>query len=232
MIWVWSGLGVALLLLLLLIWFSDVRTGIHFSRVAEDDHFNIRVRALFGLVRFEYSVPIMKFKGLKGLLIEQQSGTSLPGDLNKKTEDEEWIDKHRIRLFLDQTKQLLKYTEGLTEWTRQSMKKVRCTELRWSTRIGVVDAPETAILSGIVWGVKSAVMRVAYKYVNVQAKPVLHVFPIYNRTHFSTEFIVVTHIRAGQALLAGLRLLPRIKRVKGGFLVWRRTLFQPSNSRT
>jgi hypothetical protein len=209
---------------LLLVWFSDVRLKGHFSRIGSNDHLNIQVRALYGVIRVEYVIPIMKLQGLKGLMIEREK--------NQLQEEQktEWIDKGKIVEFYQKAKLMLTHTDGLTEWLKQTMKQFRCTELRWTTRLGLKDAPGTAILSGVVWGLKSSIIHILAKNVKMQVLPVLHVFPLYNRLHFSTEVMVAGHIRAGTAIWAGLKLLRRISKAKGGLKTWQRLMSSKPSS--
>ncbi len=214
----------ALIVLLILVWYSDVRIQGHFSRVGENDHINIHVKALYGIIRFQYVIPVIKFQGLKGLMIEREK------NLFQREDRKEWIDKGKIMQFFENTKLMIHHTHGLTDWAKQTFKHVKCTELRWTTRVGLPDAPDTAILTGAIWALKSNILHLTSKFMSIETQPKLHVFPLYNRTHFSTEVIATTHIRAGTVLFAGLKLLPRIKKAKNGFQAWRKLLIKPSSS--
>lgn len=225
MIWLWICVIIGQSLLAFVVMLSNIRMQMHFSRVGENDHFIIRVRALYGLVRFHYVIPLLKFAGLKGIFIEHKHG--MTKDIRPSSQD--IIDMKKITQFYEQSNKLLTHTEGLTTWTKQTMKHVSVTELRWSTRIGLKDAPQTAILTGVIWGLKSSIVHLGAKNTMLRTQPKLHVFPLYNRQHFSTEVIVVGHIRVWQATLAGMKLLRRIWRVKGGLATWKRAVFKPSS---
>ncbi len=103
---------------------------------------------------------------------------------------------------------------------KQTLAKVECTELKWITRVGVGDAPETAITTGAIWGIKSSLLGFSIRYVKLTAKPRIDVIPQYNEKQFSTEFRFAGRIRVWFVVVAGVRLLVRAAKVKGGIRTW------------
>ncbi|MNY41936.1 hypothetical protein D3C86_1767840 [compost metagenome] len=103
---------------------------------------------------------------------------------------------------------------------KQTMAKVECTELKWITRVGLGDAPETAITTGTIWAIKSSLLGFSMPYVKLTAKPRVDVVPQYNEKQFATEFHMVNRIRVWYAVTAGIRLVYRAAKVKGGIRSW------------
>lgn len=223
----WGWLLLALMTLFSAVCFSRVRFYGFYSRVENNDRFYVKVRALFGLIRLKFDVPIIKFKGLLGG-VDMKTESVNGMNTNMLAEGETIIDREKILRYYRKTKLALQATFEMKEWVRDTLRQVSCTDLKWTTRVGVGDAPETAIMTGIVWTLKSSVLAYIFQFVNRDAKPRIRVFPQYNQTHFSTEISCIAQIRLGQAIFAGLHLLVRIMKVKGGIKAWQNILSKAS----
>ncbi|MFK7696483.1 DUF2953 domain-containing protein [Paenibacillus sp. HJGM_3] len=226
--WIWIGVSAVVQLATTIAMLSSVYLHVHFSKLGQNDRFHIRVKALFGLIKLDYEVPKLKLSGLKALLYEGEM--SVNGKTASVSDGAGVIDRRKIMQFFEQTKLLLTHTEGLNAWTKETMRLLKCTEFRWTTRVGLNDAPETAVLTGLIWALKSSILHLAAKRIRLQAQPVIHVFPLYNRLHFTTEFLAEGHLRAGSALWAGLKLLRRIAKAKEGLSTWRKSVLGTSRS--
>ncbi|RTE10505.1 DUF2953 domain-containing protein, partial [Paenibacillus whitsoniae] len=86
--------------------------------------------------------------------------------------------------------------------------------------VGLGDAPETAITTGAVWGIKSSLIGFGARYVQMTAKPMVNVVPLYNQKQFATELHMKGRIRMWWVLKAGIRLVVRAAKVKGGLRTW------------
>src|SRR5690554_4663972 len=77
MVWFWIGF-VGIVLIVMAVW-SNVYGHILYSKDGHDDLLDVKIKALFGAFRYHYSVPIIKFKGLKqGISIEKDKSTNIP----------------------------------------------------------------------------------------------------------------------------------------------------------
>jgi hypothetical protein len=104
---------------------------------------------------------------------------------------------------------------------------LECTQFRWQTRIGLGDAPETAITTGIVWGLKSSLLGLTLPHIDLKTKPFVQVAPQYNSQHFSTDLLCKLQIRVFYLVQAAFRLLPRIWKAKGSWKSWQHILAKP-----
>jgi hypothetical protein len=222
MIWLWLIAGI-LVAGMLLFAFSDIRLKIRFSHTEGDEYLSVDARGLYGLLRYRYAVPIIYWSE-EGLRIKKEkiNRNGLQGD-EKLT-----INRDKVEDFFHRSKLLLSYTARLLEWTKGVMAHTVCTEISWVTRVGLGDAADTAITTGVVWGLKTSLLGYLFRYIRLEAKPALSVQPQFNRMQFSTEGVCVMKIKVGYALYAVFLLLNRILRVKGGLRTWRKLLFKPS----
>ncbi|MFD0694886.1 DUF2953 domain-containing protein [Paenibacillus sp. GCM10027628] len=216
----WLGLvGFLIVIALLITMFSFIRGEFYFSRVKDNDTLSMEMRALFGLVRYRYVIPIIQFKSFaQGIMIKSETVNKTSTELKDATKDH--ITKEKVVEFFKQAKIALVNTLNFYDWMKQTLAKVQCTEIKWITRIGIGDAPETAITTGAIWAIKSSLLGFAAKFVQVQTRPRVEVIPQYNEPQFSTEFRLAGRIRVWFVLFAGVRLLARAAKIKGGIRTW------------
>lgn len=93
-----------------------------------------------------------------------------------------------------------------------SRRSVRCQQLKWQTVIGTGDAAETALLIGLLWGVKSSVSAVASRYFIMETVPQFRLHPDYAVSRLETRVTCILAFRLGEAILTTLRILLHIAR--------------------
>ncbi len=220
MVWVW--ILMLLIVVMFVVLFSKVTAQIVYSRKEEDDNFYVRIKALFGVIRFRYAIPNINFQGFKkGLSIEREETTNIPM-LDKK--DHITVDRKDVVSRYEQLKVLIGHVLGFNRWLMTTLKRTHCSQISWATDIGLDDAAETAITTGMIWGLKTSILGILFNQIRLEAQPQLAVVPHFNHTQFSTDFECNVNIRLGYALLAGMYLLIRIYKVKGGIKTWRNIL--------
>ncbi|WP_409346558.1 DUF2953 domain-containing protein [Paenibacillus sp. MBLB4367] len=206
MSWLWAGaVAVALLAVLLA---SRIRLKLYFSRVGADDHLFVEARALFGIVRFKYEVPIIRFLGIfEGIEIRSETvdrkKNVLMDGVGDNVSPDRFLDLYR------KANVLLERIVGFADWVKGTLARVHCTQLQWATYIGIGDAAQTAVLTGAIWGLKTSLLGILFRFVKLDAKPELLVQPQYNRMQFATKVRFMFQMRLGVVLLAGMRLLVR-----------------------
>ncbi|MGO4270780.1 DUF2953 domain-containing protein [Paenibacillus sp. TAF58] len=216
----WLGIVVLIIIFVAFVFlFSFIRGEFNFTRVKDNDTLSVEMRALFGLIRYRFVIPIIQFKGFtQGILIKSEIVSKSSSKLMDESKDH--ITKERILNAYHQAKEAIVHTLNLYDWMKLTLAKVECTELKWITRVGVGDAPETAITTGAIWGIKSSLLGFSISYVKLMAKPRIDVIPQYNEKHFSTDFRFAGRIRVWFMVVAGIRLFSRAAKVKGGIRTW------------
>ena len=203
------GIAVALVAIVTVILASSLQMRIRYSLFGANNDFSVELKALFGLVRYRYAVPAIRLKGLfRLLMLTEQDGTAMSDREREKT-----VTKEKVERFFRLSRKMMASTYGFNAWMKAALFRVTCNELYWRTRIGLGDAPDTAIASGIAWGVKTTALAYLFRNVNLKTKPSIRVEPQFNRTLFSTELSCILKIRAVHAIIAGMLLLFRILKV-------------------
>ncbi len=181
------------------------------------------VRALFGLIQLKFEIPKIKAKGPK-------EGVEIRADAELDNLDQEVADikkkinvKEAVELFQD-IKLLKNHVYHFPEWSKGALSNIKCIHFHWTTKIGIEEAPSTAMAIGGILGVKSSFVSFLSKRIKLLQRPDIRVIPFYNQLLFSTDLTIHMKVRHFHALLAVSRLLFRIMIMKNGFKVWSKML--------
>lgn len=223
--WIWALLIVLLVGVLILV--SKIETTVTIKRVGDNDHISIWFRALYGMVRYHYEVPMIKFKGIWEGFNYKSEHSEFLGTQKVKEND---IPLVRIKEGLEDALTVMKHTYGMLDWIKAMLRHVNCTRLQWNTHIGTQDAAETAISTGGAWAVKSWLLGYIFRYVRLDTEPRISVNPQYNQKIFATEAKFTCTISTGIALYSGLRLYMRVRKEKEGIRVWKRVFLKRKRS--
>lgn len=229
MSWWWLWILVAAASVGLLLYFSPIAVHLTYSRLQGDDKLKLTVKVLYGMISFKFKVPLMRFQGLlKGFSVKTDTDYKEPDKKDFEPNPTRHINKDEIVDFYLKLKHAVRHTFGMVDWLKETMSMVHFTQLDWTTRIGIGDAADTAITTGLIWGIKSSTLGYLFQFLHLDAKARINVVPMYNQTLFTTECLCIAKIRLGHAIIAGLHLLVRILRVKGGIKAWQNILFKAS----
>lgn len=222
--WVWICIGI-LLVILVTIWLSDIQIHLQFRKFAHNDEITLQIRLLFGLVKLDYKVPRLTLEGWqKGLTYRQKETDNVFGSHNK--EHVGHLDFEKLKQKHEKFQLLINATSGWKIWYKQFLRKIRVTKMNWSTDIGIGSAADTAVATGVVWAVKSVATGWAAGTFRFMQNPRLAVYPQFHTPQFATELDCIAKIRFGQAIVAGLALIVRVLKVKGGLRTWQNILFK------
>lgn len=223
-IWVLLAIGLVLLfVILLLIVLSSMITmsfGIRLS--TKECKVNIRITMLFGLLRREYDIPVKVANGAVELEIKE-----VP---DKEEQDEDGDEPAKS---IPMSFPLRGLNGGLTKspsfkrWMKRTLTRIRLKELKWTTRVALDNAAETAVATGLMWSIKHTLLGwVSYK-LKMEQIPQLDISPIFNGPpQISTEMRCIAEISCGKAMYAGLVLMVRVLKMKGGIKSWQNTQFK------
>ncbi len=217
--WWWIALAAALAVLLVVTLFSSVRVRLKYYREGENDEIDAALTALFGIVRLRYKIPTVELKpwlrGIRLKVAPAESSGVLP-ELDFAREE--------IKRFVKRVRKLIVHMKDFKQFFSDTLKHFHVVELRWETRFGVGDAAETGMTGGLVWGVKSAVLGLASRYLTFEKRPAVQVTPMFNQSTFRTDVVVRTRIKVFRLIAIGAMLVYRVLKRRGGWIVWLRTL--------
>lgn len=221
------GAGLFFLLLLILALSPVVVRG-QYRRIGTDDNAELRIRALFGMINYHWELPIVKFKLSNVEVKEEISAENAGGKSNDSSMQH--INSHTIMQSIDRWKLLLKQTQDMMGWMRTTLSHVKLTEWKWKTQVGVDDAMWTAMLTGLIWSVKTTTIGVLSQFIRLTADPRVSVDPVYSRAYFTTEGQFTASLSFGYAIFTAVRLIFKMRKaengVPGGFVGLQRILMR------
>ncbi|MGG6309635.1 DUF2953 domain-containing protein [Paenibacillus macerans] len=225
--WIWLG-GILILLLLIaaLILLSTITINLTMRKKNRDDTILLDITLLYGFVNIHYQVPSILLKNLRdGLQIERDRPENVLQKDSSSTNEE--VNKDKVDKWMDEFQRLLEATKGFRTWLKATLRRVSFRKLEWSTNIALSDAAHTATLTGVLWGVKATLVGWLTCYISLKQRPKLFVVPVFGSAPlFSTEIRCIAKIRCGYAIYAGLVLIVRVLKVKGGVKKWLTILFK------
>lgn len=219
--WGWMLAGGAAVAIALLA--SKVSFELFYSRVKDNDRLYIYCKAVYGLIQYRFEVPVIAFKGFKkGVMLKEEHvnerGDSLLGEGTAE------INKDKVIQYFKKAKIFVEATYHMRDWLYDTMSKVTCTQLKWSTRIGLGDAPETAITTGIVWTLKSSLLTFMFTHIKRCGNPDIQVIPDYRQTVFTTELMWKGQMRFDQACASLILFMVRAFKKRGSIKAWQKIL--------
>ncbi|MFS8512834.1 Protein of unknown function [Planifilum fulgidum] len=209
-----------LLFLLLLIPFTTLSIRFQYRREGDDDELGVTVRWIGGLVRFHYSVPLIKRED-EGLAVRQKlqtgKGKTLTGKRRRITL--ETVGRYQRRF-----QSLKRRVRDLNDTIRLFLRHVTCERLEWATTIGTGDAAETGVLTGMAWAIKTALVQAVGRHVRWARPPALDVRPSFGERRLQSHLLCIVRFRLGHLILAVTRLYLNMR--KGSEGTWRNTPFR------
>ncbi|MNB89360.1 hypothetical protein D3C75_363900 [compost metagenome] len=222
----WLAVPLALLLLVIvLVMSSSIHFHFRLCRIGKDDRIEFDIKALFGLVKFHYELPKLIYEGIaRGVRVKLEESGIAP--VTKEADSVERIDDETLRDWRDKLKEALQATQGLKRWMKNLLSHVRITRFDWSTDFSLGDAAYTATATGALSGLKWGLVGWISRYVRLQRSPRMFVVPVFRDDElcFSTEAVCTGKLPVSSVFYAGIQLLWRVIRVKGGLSRWIRLL--------
>jgi hypothetical protein len=227
LIWLWV-IAAVMVIVMLVLCFGYIQGQIHFVRIEKQDHLDLQMQAVVGVKIFRF-LPVFKIKSFsKQILIPLQK--SQPAHAEQHTDKSKPKPKGKMKANFQMVQLLRQNTTHLYAWMKNTLAHIECTQLKWITRVGIGDAPQTAIAAGAVWGMKSSLLGYMMHLVQVRSKPLVEVVPQYNHAQFSTDLSTAAGIRPIYIVWSGIELLWRIMKIKGGLRNWYRVISRPKMS--
>lgn len=193
-------------LLCIIVMISHIQVKFYFKKDQANDKIAYHIKALLGIIRLQFEVPVVKFKGVNDSNMD-----------NTKTS--------KAKNFFRHFQNLRTHVYGFSDWYTKALSKIKCIELSWNTKVGIGDAPVTAITTGLIWALKTTLLGFIFRKITLRTKLVLDVTPCYHQKHFTTELVSELKVRHFFALLTVLELLIRIMKIKGGLKMWIYTVY-------
>lgn len=191
-----------ILFIFVLLIFTNISITIDFVHLQDDDHFQLKIRALRGLIRYNYEVPVIKIdKEDFGIVYEERSK-----GLRNSQQVKKWT-LPDIRQRMAEMKRLLGNIVHLSIIIKKFLKTVKVQHLEWHSKIGLKEADNTAKLIGIIWSAKGLTIGMISRYMKLMIRPDVSLIPSFQHPVTQTRLLCMFEVRAGNAILAGIKIL-------------------------
>ncbi|NBI30424.1 DUF2953 domain-containing protein [Chengkuizengella marina] len=221
MLWVW-GLLFILFVLCLWVMISFIKIQISLKRIHKDDRFSVDVYLFRRLFHYQYEISLVEFRNaFDGVELKSKSSKKLA---KSDSDGESLITPKNIWDYLKDARELVTHFIGFSKWLSQSMTYIHCTHLKWKTSVGIGGAPETAMLTGIIWGVNSNIISYFINKIKMNVRPELEVHPLYNKIDIYIDAECILKIRIAHAIYIAIHFMIRLLKAKGGFKTWKSIL--------
>lgn len=197
---------IILLFLIILIILTKITIHLTYRHHNDDDHLIVELRALFGLIRYQKSIPLIKVDDDSPSIIVKGKGPD-------ESESQSKITSHDVLKSLKNYRDILEHVFQLHTIVKKFLKKVSVKKLEWYSAIGIGDAANTGTGCGALWAIKGSIVGLISHYFNVEEMPKLMVYPNFQQVIVQTELSCMFQFRIGNAMLAGIKL---VKFWKGG----------------
>ncbi|WP_245640171.1 DUF2953 domain-containing protein [Paenibacillus dakarensis] len=222
-IFLWLLALVIFVFLLIIVMASTITMRMHLVLRGTEYKLNVEGKMLFGLVNVKYEFPFNVID--TGIRLVRMLLTSEKSEESYEDSEENPVNKRALQ-FSDM-KLLFRATNGLKEWMINTMSIMEMSKSRWETSIALDNAAETAAAAGMVWGVKHTIFGMLSFYLRLTDIPQLQVRPDFTGPpQLSSDMSFEIQMNFGRALYAGLILMVRILRSKGGLKTWRKVMFR------
>lgn len=194
------------------------------SKQGKNDEVVFNIKMLYGLIRFHYELPMMKFENMKkGIIIKVEKRKNVG---SRKAEDTEThVNKRKIDIWMREIQEILEATESFKIWLKRTLSRLSIVKFTWSTTFCVGDAASTGVVTGLIWSTKTFIVGWLSYQVQMKNYPQLLVIPVFDdRPQFSTEMSCTAHISCGYAIYAGMVLMVRVLKIKGGLKSWKKIM--------
>lgn len=174
----------------------------------DNDHFKVKLRAWFGLLRYTIDVPMVKLDDDgPNILVEEKN---IRGDENSPSNEKESKKKITPSNFinsLNDTKEMITHVMEMHKIIRNFLKKVKIDHVLWKTLFGTGDAAATGTMTGAIWALKGSIIGLISGYMRLQTQPSLEVIPSFQKAVIQTQFSCIIQFRLGNAILVGFKIL-------------------------
>ncbi|WP_199623123.1 DUF2953 domain-containing protein [Paenibacillus alkalitolerans] len=218
----WWILLAVFMLIIIAVLVSRVDIRVKYIREAENDEVFANVALLFGLVKLRYRVPAVRLKGLFAGIALRVHKPHAPGT----SPTDQMITREDVARLVRRFRDIVRSVSNYTEWVTDTLSHFHVVKVRWKTRFGLGEAPETAVTAGIVWSMKSTLLAQLLRLFKLETRPELAVDPDFNEIGFRTEAELHLHVRVFRLLQAAAMLIVRIFRNGGGWKEWRQIVFR------
>jgi len=197
-----------MLFLIIVLFFVSIRIEFQYCHKRDKNQGSITFFVFGDIIRYQIKIPALSMDVSRQELWFKS--------LTKTKEEEKKITKEEVKKYMELSQQMVRRIEHFYQIISRFFKQVTFEKLQWETSIGTGDAAETGILTGVLWGAKTALIATAGKIFRWQKRPMIEIRPHFTDFVFETKFHSIIRFRIGHAILAINRILLQLISTRRG----------------
>ncbi|MBP1915377.1 hypothetical protein J2Z23_002335 [Lederbergia galactosidilyticus] len=159
----------------------------------------IKGKSLFGLLRFQKEWNIADILEFEKSIEKDETEQEIPLQFSSL-----W----------DEVKNIPRNIRPFRRIINQFLMKIKINQFEWKTTIGLGDAADTGVATGVIWSLKGTLISWLRNYLSFLKNPVLIVQPNYQQTAFESNFQCMMKIKVGNAMVTAYKLAKEWKKHK------------------
>lgn len=200
--------------------YLPLKINIKFIRKGDDENIHTNFYMLNGLIKHTINIPFIDI--ISNITDNEFIKTSIHSktQIIQKEEDSTAIDEKKlnlneIRLLVEN---IFRFRRRYFQIIKYVQDNIRIDNIYWCTRIGMEDAGDTAILCGILWGIKTNLIMCLKRKYSLNCI-YTDIRPCYTEKRFDIVFDCIVALKLGYIIIAGIKIF--LIRIKGGVEVER-----------
>ncbi|TLS39106.1 DUF2953 domain-containing protein [Pseudalkalibacillus caeni] len=198
------SLIVLILFLFILLSLLRLTITINLMHAENDDSLSIRVTALFGIIRYTFTMPLLSFSEEEAS-VDVESEGSLNNNTVEKANNK--ISLKTLFKNMEEFQLKIKQIADFHSIVRRFLNHITVHQLHWQTAFGLGDAAATGTAAGIVWTIKGGIVTFVSTYMRLKDEPLLEVRPIFQGVTSFTHLECMISFRLGHAMGAALKIV-------------------------
>jgi len=197
----------AIIILIFILLYSNIKIKVNFKRHDDNDMIILNITVLYGIFTYTKQIPFVDIvKGYNNVpAVEIQSNKQY--NENYKGDSKSVFNTNEIEKYIKKYKELyIKFEKLIIPFTKRLKQKVIFNEIYWNTELGIDDAANTAIITGILWSVKSTMLVFISNNFNLHSK-YINVVPNYNIKTFKTSINCIFTVKLGNIINVAAKTL-------------------------
>lgn len=200
-------LGILLLVIFIILFLLSLVVRVIFEGHLYFNDINLRVKVkVLGITVLKYTIPHMAILR-NPLRLSFRKKKQEPGS-NKNKKDT--ITKENLYEIIDEADQLMDEFQG-SQMASSIFKIIKIRKVYWHTIIGLGEADLSAISIGVIWAIKSQLLRWLGDHVPLPSRINIQVEPKFQALILGTDFSCMISFRLGKAIISGFRLVRQLK---------------------
>jgi|GEM_PF-5867708 len=200
---------IGFIILLILFLFSSIKIKVRLLKDNTCEELIFHIYLFYGLIKYRMEIPFVEILNKTQAI----TSTEINSDIeisnhetikDQKREDFSWDELESI--YNQVTLLYRKYKIGI----HYINERVVMDEISWYTEVGVGDAAATAITTGFFWAIKSNIIALLIKKLDLKSYHV-NVYPFYGSDKFNTSLDCIITLKIGYIIIAGYKILTKKK---------------------